>query len=129
MTLARFIDRKASERTLVVSRLTVVVLGLFALFQGAYFKSILAAALYAYTIYGAAVTPSVMAVFFWRRATAQGAVASIFLGTIVTIAWQWSGSELDAIYPALGASVVSLILISLMTPAPTAEQLKPFFEN
>jgi solute:Na+ symporter, SSS family len=127
---ARFIDRKASEkRTLVVSRLTVVVLGLFALFQGAYFKSILAAALYAYTIYGAAVTPSVMAVFFWRRATAQGAVASIFLGTIVTIAWQWSGSELDAIYPALGASVVSLILISLMTPAPTAEKLKPFFEN
>jgi len=127
---ARFIDRKASEkRTLVVSRLTVVVLGLFALFQGAYFKSILAAALYAYTIYGAAVTPSVMAVFFWRRATAQGAVASIFLGTIVTIAWQWSGSELDAIYPALGASVVSLILISLMTPAPMAEKLKPFFEN
>ena len=127
---ARFIDRNASEkRTLVVSRLTVVVLGLFALAQGAYFKSILAAALYAYTIYGAAVTPSVMAVFFWRRATEQGAVASIFLGTIVTVAWQWSGSEVDAIYPALGASVAALVLVSLLTPPPAPEKVNPFFDN
>ncbi len=126
----RFIDRHASEkRTLVVSRVTIVVLGLFALAQGAYFKSILAAALYAYTIYGAAVTPSVMAVFFWRRATEQGAVASIFLGTIVTIAWQWSGSDLDAIYPALAASVASLVLVSLLTPPPAPEKVKPFFDN
>ena len=127
---ARFINRNASEkRTLIVSRLTVVVLGLFALAQGAYFKSILAAALYAYTIYGAAVTPSVMAVFFWRRATGQGAVASIFLGTIVTIAWQWSGSEVDAIYPALGASVAALVLVSLLTPPPAPEKVNPFFDN
>ena len=127
---ARFIDRNASEkRTLVISRLTVVALGLFALVQGAYFKSILAAALYAYTIYGAAVTPSVMAVFFWRRATEQGAVASIFLGTIVTVAWQWSGSEVDAIYPALGASVAALVLVSLLTPPPAPEKVNPFFDN
>jgi SSS family solute:Na+ symporter/sodium/proline symporter len=127
---ARFIDRNASEkRTLVVSRLTVVVLGLFALVQGAYFKSILAAALYAYTIYGAAVTPSVLAVFFWRRATTEGAVASIFLGTIVTIVWQWSGSEVDAIYPALAASVAALTFISLFTPPPAPEKIRPFFES
>ncbi len=127
---ARFINRNASEkRTLVISRLAVVALGLFALAQGAYFKSILAAALYAYTIYGAAVTPSVMAVFFWRRATEQGAVASIFLGTVVTVAWQWSGSEVEAIYPALGASVAALVLVSLLTPPPAPEKVNPFFEN
>ena len=113
----------------MVSRLTVVVLGLVALVQGAYFKSILAAALYAYTIYGAAVTPSVLAVFFWRRATKQGAVASIFLGTIVTIAWQWSGSDIDAIYPALGASVASLVLVSFLTPPPAPDKVKPFFDT
>lgn len=125
---ARFIDPHASEqKTLVVSRLTVVILGIMALVQGAYFKSILAAALYAYTIYGAAVTPAVMAVFFWRRATTQGAVASIFLGAFVTIAWQWSGSEIDAIYPALGASVLSLVLVSLLTPPPKPEKVNPFF--
>ena len=126
---ARFINRNATDRQiLLVSRLTVVALGILALVQGAYFKSILAAALYAYTIYGAAVTPSVMAVFFWRRATGQGAVASIFLGTIVTIAWQWSGSDIEAIYPALGASVLSLVAVSLLTPPPAPEKVNPFFE-
>ena len=127
---ARFINRNASERkTLLVSRLTVVALGILALLQGAYFKSILAASLYAYTIYGAAVTPSVMAVFFWKRANAQGAVSSIFLGTIVTIAWQWSGSGIDAIYPALGASVAALIGVSLLTPPPAPEKVNPFFAS
>ena len=127
---ARFINRNATDRQiLLVSRLTVVALGILALVQGAYFKSILAAALYAYTIYGAAVTPSVMAVFFWRRATGQGAVASIFLGTVVTIAWQWSGSDIDAIYPALGASVLSLVAVSLLTPPPAPEKVNPFFES
>jgi solute:Na+ symporter, SSS family len=126
---ARFINRNASDRQiLLVSRLTVVALGMLALVQGAYFKSILAAALYAYTIYGAAVTPSVMAVFFWRRATGQGAVASIFLGAFVTIAWQWAGSDIDAIYPALGASVLSLVGVSLLTPPPAPEKVNPFFE-
>ena len=46
----------------------------------AYFESILKAALYAYTVYGAAVTPAVMAVFFWKRANTAGAISSIIAG-------------------------------------------------
>ncbi len=85
----RFIDKNASPaRIMIVSRLIVVFLGLFAVLQAAEFTSVLKASLYAYTVYGAAVTPSVMAVFFWRRSTTAGAISSIILGTIVTIAWQ-----------------------------------------
>ncbi len=127
----RFIDRHASERrTLIVSRVIVVLLGIYALLQAAYFESILGASLYAYTVYGAAVTPVVLAVFFWKRATTQGAIASIALGTVVTVVWNVSGSPFgwDAIYPALGASVVSLIAVSLLTPPPPKEKWAPFFE-
>jgi Na+/proline symporter len=127
----RFIDRHASERrTLMVSRVIVVLLGIYALLQAAYFESILGASLYAYTVYGAAVTPVVLAVFFWKRATTQGAIASIALGTVVTVAWNVSGSPFgwDAIYPALGASVVSLIAVSLLTPPPPKEKWAPFLE-
>ncbi len=125
----RFINPKASERrSLFVSRTLVVVLGVFALIQGAYFESVLRAALYAYTVYGAAVTPAVLAVFFWKRATKQGAVASIVSGTIVTIAWNLSGITLvDAVYPALAISLFGLISVSLLTRPPTRDQLKPFF--
>lgn len=128
----RFIDRNATERRkLVVSRTIVVLLGIFALLQAAHFESILSAALYAYTIYGAAITPVVMAVFFWKRANAAGAVASIGLGTAVTIVWNLMGSPwgLDAVYPALAISVVSLVLVSLATPPPAKEKWAPFFDT
>ena len=117
----------------MVSRLVVLVLGLFALLQATQFESVLEASLYAYTIYGAAVTPSVLAIFFWKRTTAQGAVASILLGTVITIVWKQLqhhapqilpfGADLDAVYPALFFSLASLIGISLLTPAPTPAQL------
>jgi SSS family solute:Na+ symporter/sodium/proline symporter len=136
----RFVNPRASERRmLIVSRALVVVLGVFALLQGAYFESILKAALYAYTVYGAAITPAIMAVFFWRRATAGGAVTSIVLGTIITVIWDafeiqvrfqeygWIRS-MDAVYPALLISVLGLVLVSLLSPPPPPAKWKPFFE-
>ena len=126
----RFVNPNASEpRKLVMSRVIVVLLGLFALLQATRFESILKAALYAYTVYGAAVTPVVMAVFFWKRATTVAAITSIALGTAVTVGWNLAGFDLDAVYPALGASVISLIVISLMTSPPPPEKWKPFFET
>ncbi len=134
----RFIDRGATQRrTLVVSRLVVILLGIFAVLQATQFESILKASLYAYTVYGAAVTPAVMAVFFWRRTTTAGAVASILLGTVVTVAWellQQYGSHgiqasiggIDAVYPALIASVCSLVFVSLATPPPSPATLAKF---
>ncbi len=123
----RFINPQASQkRLLIVSRLTVILLGIFAVLQATQFESVLQASLYAYTIYGAAVTPSIMAIFFWKRATAVGAVASIVSGTVVTVAWnllQQLGSPsvsaflspIDAVYPALLVSVFSLVAGSLVT--------------
>src|ERR1035441_2070466 len=126
----RFVNPTASERRkLVMSRVIVVLLGLFALLQATRFESILKAALYAYTVYGAAVTPVVMAVFFWKRATTVAAITSIALGTAVTVGWNLAGFDLDAVYPALGASVISLIVISLVTSPPPPEKWKPFFET
>ncbi len=125
----RFINPHASEkRKLVMSRLIVVLLGLFALLQATRFESILNASVYAYTVYGTAVTPAVMAVFFWRRATTAGAIVSIMLGAIITVALNLVGYDL-AIYPALAASLVSLILVSLLTPPPQPGKWKPFFES
>ena len=111
-----------------MSRLIVVLLGLFALLQASRFESILNAAVYAYTVYGAAVTPAVMAVFFWRRATTSGAIVSIVLGAALTVGLNLVGYDL-AIYPALGASLLSLVLVSLLTAPPDPGKWKPFFER
>jgi len=139
----RFINKDASNRNvLLVSRLIIVALGIFALLQGVVWTSILAMALYAYTIYSAAITPVVMGAFFSKRVTAAAAITSIILGTAVTIFWnvqqlvaQRGGAPLlpanwlahDAIFPAVIISLLSLVLVSLVTPAPRREQWAPFF--
>lgn len=127
----RFISAGCSERRkLLVSRLVVIGLGMFAVVQAAHLESILRAAMYAYTVYGAGVTPVVLAVFFWRRATAAGAIASIGCGTFVTVAWNLAGIRVvDAIYPALGASVAALVLVSLATAPPPEERWRKFVEG
>jgi SSS family solute:Na+ symporter/sodium/proline symporter len=132
----RYLSPGASnKRILIVSRLMVVLLGLWALYQSLHTESVLKKSLYAYTIYAAALTPVILAAFFWKRATATGAVTSIAAGTLITIFWDTPFihhnlpeiiSQRDAILPALLASVVSLVLVSLITTPPTEAQLKPF---
>ena len=72
---------------LIISRLAVVLLGCWALYQAVYAESILQKMLWAYTIYSAALTPVVLAAFYSKRVTAWGAVAAIAGGTVVTLAW------------------------------------------
>jgi SSS family solute:Na+ symporter/sodium/proline symporter len=97
-----------------------------------YAESILEKMLYAYTIYSAALTPVVLAAFYSKRATAWGAVAAIATGAVVTLVWDAPGvkalfppilAQRDAIFPALFAAVIALVVVSAFTPRPTAEQL------
>ena len=122
---------------LVVSRFIVVALGAWALYQSLGTTSVLKQSLYAYTIYSAALTPVILAAFFWRRATAAGAVTSIAAGTLVTVFWDKpfvtqhlpaSLAARDAILPALIVSLISLGLVSLLTPRPSEAKLRPFTE-
>jgi len=133
----RYLAPNASnKRTLIVSRLMVVLLGCWALYQSLHIESVLQKALYAYTIYSAALTPVILAAFYSKRVNAQGAVSAIFAGTITTICWDlpfvhnslpaWL-AERDAIFPALIAALVCLVAVSAFTKPPKAEQVAQFF--
>jgi SSS family solute:Na+ symporter/sodium/proline symporter len=132
----RYISPGASnKRILIASRLAVVLLGCWALYQAVYAESILKKMLWAYTIYSAALTPVVLAAFFSKRVTAWGAVAAIGTGTVVTLAWDLPGvkgvfphllADRDAIFPALFAAVTAMIVVSLFTAKPSAKQLEQF---
>jgi SSS family solute:Na+ symporter/sodium/proline symporter len=132
----RYIAPQASnKRVLLVSRLMVVLLGLWGLYQAMHTGSVLKQALYAYTIYSAALTPVILAAFYSRRANAAGAVTAIGLGTFVTVFWDTGFvhnhlpavvAERDAIFPALLAAVLALVVVSLATRPPSAEQVALF---
>lgn len=124
-----YINPKASEKKIVfVSRCVVLLFGVIAWVVSKGFAEstgFFEKALYAYTIYGAAITPSIVAALFWNGATRSGATVSILMGTCVTLIWSETDfiqnalpsaiSSLDAVLPAITASVVSLIVVSLLT--------------
>jgi Na+/proline symporter len=124
-----YIDPKASDkRTVFLSRLLVLLLGIVAYLVSLSFArstTIFQRAMYAYTIYGAAITPCLAAALFWKRATTTGAILSVVGGAVTTLVWpslnfgdsgsfQWL-AELDAVLPAITISVLGLVIGSLLT--------------
>lgn len=120
----RYFRPKASQKELLlVSRLAVLVLGIMAFLMISFFETILDAAYAAYTVYGAGITPSLLAVFVWKRASSTGAILSVLGGTIVTLGWEIAKKMLghaplglEAIYPALVGSILLLVAGSLIWP-------------
>ena len=137
----RYVNINASEKQILfISRALVLVLGLIAYLLVSQFKTVLNAAFTAYNIYGASLTPALLAAFLWKRATKEGAVASIITGASVTVVWtfflpSWEGfSKMhpflqELTYPAAGLSVIVLIVVSLVTPAPSKEVYGQFFND
>jgi solute:Na+ symporter, SSS family len=145
----RYLSPNAPDkRILLVSRLTVVLLGIWSLYQTMSVSNVLQQTLYAYTVYSAALTPVILAAFYSKRATAAGAVTAIGLGTFVTVLWNFAFpdgnvshwivsvgvsphlaaqlAQHDAIFPALVVALLGLLLVSALTAPPTAEKLAPF---
>lgn len=123
----RYLRPQASQKELVsVCRITVLVLGIGAFAMGAFFDTILEAAYAAYTIYGAAITPMLLAAFLWKRASNAGALLSVSGGALVTIGWEiyqkncgairLANIEIAAIFPAILVSSLLLIAGSLIWP-------------
>lgn len=127
----RFLNPKASERSLVILlRILVVGLGLAAYFLSTLSDEFLSVALLAYTVYGAAITPALIASFYWKRATATGAVASIVTGTVTTLLWKWLDiGEVDAVLPAIAVSILALVAGSYLSSPPPPEKVEPFYSD
>jgi SSS family solute:Na+ symporter len=133
---SRYISPGASnKKVLIVSRLAVVLLGCWALYQSLHSASVIHTMLWAYTVYAASLTPVVLAAFFSKRVTAWGAVSAIGAGTLVTLVWDIQAvkdcfphivADRDAIFLALPVAVLAMIVVSLCTPKPTPAQLAQF---
>ena len=122
-----YINSKASEKRIVfMSRLMVLTFGIIAWLVSRVFSestTVFEKALYAFTVYGSAITPCLVAALFWKRATKVGAISSILAGTVTTLLWEEAIkvhlpaeiAKLDAVLPAITLSVMCLIVVSLCT--------------
>ena len=128
----RFINPTVPDRLMVTyTRLVVVFVGALGYLAGNFFPTILAMALWAYTMYGASITPALLGALLWKRATRMGGVTSIAVGMVTTLGWEivslarsTDGNPnypfgWQTIYPALALSIMTLVVVSLMTAPPT----------
>lgn len=115
----RFIKKDATdEEKLRFTRLTIVVLSVIALALGTLFPSILSIQMYAYSMYGAAITPSLVASLFWDKATKQGGLASIIIGGASVLVWDvvlQNPMGWNSILVAGPLSILALVVVSLLT--------------
>lgn len=131
----RFLRPRAGHKEIVwVQRLVMVLLAVFAVLQLTLLReTVWQMALAAYTLIGAGLTPVILAAFLWKRVTPAGGVASVGAGLLTWAVFVTLNItkviSLDydyVIYPAAGASILALIVVSLLTKPSPPEVYEPF---
>jgi SSS family solute:Na+ symporter/sodium/proline symporter len=134
----RFINPSVTQSGIVrFQRIIIVVLGITAYVVASFFKSILDMAFTAYSMVGAGITPALLAAFLWRRVTVAGGVASMVAGlgvpfviTVLNFILPQPLMETDyIILPSAAASILCLIIVSLLTQPSPEQKWKPFMET
>ncbi|KPJ83352.1 MAG: hypothetical protein AMS19_04745 [Gemmatimonas sp. SG8_23] len=65
----------------------------------------------------------------WRRATREGAAAAMIGGVAATFAWEvWGAPTVEPVLCGFLVSAALFVGVSLVTPAPPASALEPYFE-
>jgi SSS family solute:Na+ symporter len=143
----RFVKPEATQKQMVaLQKVFVCILGVCAflmIFIPTYFGlqiSVLRYSYFAYTMYGVAITPALLAALAWKRATRAGGVASIVSGALMVLILDlvvpriapqvMQGGDpwgIPSIYPAGIVSIGMLIVVSLLTPKPRPEDLVKLF--
>ena len=126
-----FLRKKASDKeTLAVSRITVVVITIIAIFLAMDpSSSIFEIVSYAWAGFGAIFGPVILASLFWRKASRNGAIAAMISGGITVVLWkQLSGGIFD-VYELLPGFIIAslfMLIFSLLEKHPDEEMLAEF---
>lgn len=123
----RFIKPEATEKELVqMSRYTVIILGIIALAMAFASKAFFSVSLFAYTLYGASITPALLAALFWKKVHPKAGIASMIVGLITALLWKlcqtkdmlpvWVQEQgIDAVVPAAGLAFLTLLIGALFS--------------
>ena len=142
---AFFYKNATSSQIIWLQRACIVGIGVLAYLMMSQFETILEMALISYTMIGASLAPALLAAFFWKRVTRAGGVSSIAAGMLTVIGITvlnsifknsdhavqvlWISFPMDTDYialPAVSASILTLVFVSLMTPKPDDSEWQPF---
>jgi solute:Na+ symporter, SSS family len=115
----KYINKHPSDKQqLLMTKVFIVVLGVISFLLISFFPTVLEVQMYSYTVYGAGITPAILAVFFWKRVTAIGGISSMIAGVITTLVWELvlqTPFEINSSVISVPVAIIVLIIVSLVT--------------
>ena len=118
----------SSKAPMGVARGTVLVIAIVAIFfawnpNSSVFRIVS----FAWAGFGAAFGPLVLCALFWKRTNKWGALAGILTGGVVVFIWKYvirplgGAWDIYELLPAFILSLIAIVVVSLLTPAPEKE--------
>ena len=89
---------------------------------------------FAWAGFGAAFGPVMLMALFWKRSNKWGALAGMLVGGIMVFVWKFLTAPLGGVWaiyellPAFLCSLVVIVVVSLLTPAPEKSVVQVFEE-
>lgn len=106
------------------SRIYILIFGVLMIGAACVVQGVVEALTIAYDILVGGLMVAIIGGFLWPRGTIKGALASIVVGTVLTLGTMWFVADVYAnepIFAGIGGSLIVYIVVSLMTaPTPAA---------
>lgn len=120
---------------LIIARISVVIISIIAIFIAIDpNSSVFNIVSFAWAGFGAAFGPVVLFALFWRRSNKWGAFAGMLSGGVMVFVWKYLIKPIGGIFniyellPAFIVACIAIIVVSLITEAPSEEITKEFDE-
>lgn len=118
---------------MLIARVTTAVIAVVSIFlawnpESSVFRIVS----FAWAGFGAAFGPLVLCALFWKRTTKWGALAGMLTGGVMVFVWKYGIAKLGGVFaiyellPAFLLSLLAIVVVSLLTPAPKAEIIEEF---
>ena len=125
--------KMSKKATMLVARVTVVVIALIGVFLARDpNSSVFGIVSFAWAGFGAAFGPVVLFALFWKRSNKYGALAGMISGGVMVFVWKYAVRPLGGawnIYELLPAFLIAcafIVVVSLVTKAPSDEICEEF---
>ncbi len=116
--------KKSQKTSMLISRITIVVIAVIAVFWARNEGSVFTIVSFAWAGFGAAFGPVVLFSLFWKRTTKWGAFAGMVTGGAMVFIWKYLIAKLGGVFaiyellPAFVLACVAIVVVSLLTEKP-----------
>ena len=123
------------KQTMVVARLTVIIIAVIAAFLATDpNSSVFQIVSFAWAGFGATFGPAILFALFWKRSNRQGILAGLVAGGVMVFVWKFCVRPIGGVWnvyellPAFIVASAAIVVVSMLTPKPSADIEKIFDE-